>query len=167
MRSLILGEGDNFGVESESERALEGLALDVVLTATAATSRALPFPLALASVAACLALVSAPDAAESPKEPLSIAAITERASPPPKAPGARLRCVSMTLQKAIALRMGACICGEVIRKWMGVAGGAYSKAMAMAQLEVSSREGMRLAAEAIQQPISCTTDGPSCDPASH
>jgi hypothetical protein len=83
-RSLILGEGDSLGVESERERPLEGLALAGVVAAAAAVSRG-------PSVAG-----STMFRPESPKELLSIAAMTERPSPGASAPGGRLRGVSMS-----------------------------------------------------------------------
>lgn len=86
--SFILGEGERpFGVESESERALEGLSLEGVL----ATSR-------VGSIAASpVVLLSSICELSDPNEFLSSAAITERPSPPPPSGlGFLRRCASIS-----------------------------------------------------------------------
>jgi len=89
IRSLILGDGDSFGVESESDLPLEGL-LDGVRAGASFGVESPPIAASLESN--CLS-----DAVNSEKDLDSMLASTDRCSPGPNPVGAVLRCVEESI----------------------------------------------------------------------
>jgi hypothetical protein len=88
-RSLILGDGDSFGVESERDLALEGLLEGVRIAASFGVESS---PIAASLVSKCRS-----DAVYSEKDLESMLARTERASPDPNAVGAAFLCMDPSI----------------------------------------------------------------------
>jgi hypothetical protein len=88
-RSLIFGDGDSFGVESESDLPLEGLLDGVRIEASFGVESP---PIAASLESNCLS-----EAVNSEKDFESMLARTDRCSPGPKPEGAVLRCMEESI----------------------------------------------------------------------
>lgn len=92
IRSLIFGDGDSFGVESERDLPLEGLLDGVRIGAS--------FGVESPSIAGSLESNCLSEAVKSEKDFDSMLARTDRCSPEPNPVGAVLRCIEESITSA-------------------------------------------------------------------